>query len=196
MNNKVLQGQGRQTFALAKGFGIALTCTDGGNLVKVTSKIQRLALLIVFLGSVYQSIVLADPCEQRSFSVKNKTYQRLSSSDTLSDALLQNAYLWVDDIESKILGGWNPFKIYVVVGRIYPPFGSPTGKLARNDFERLITRDNVNNELFGPLQVPSQWQTTPKLTFKVGQSEFYLEVVQVQSVLVGDDSVEFRLCNQ
>jgi hypothetical protein len=106
------------------------------------------------------------------------------------------AFVWVDDIRSKFVGGYDPFDVFVVTGRIYSPFEMATGKLERPAFERL-SRPGRNIERFGPLSVPSSFPRgrPPALRFTSGGAAYELRVRAVQPARFGGEGVvTYQVC--
>jgi len=118
--------------------------------------------------------------------IENKSFRQLDPPARLS-------YVWVDDIGSKFLGGFDPFDIYVVTGQAYAPFQAPSGPLERGAFLRL-TQDAYNVRRHGPMRVMPQNRATARLDFANGKNRFFLKVVDVQTSYVGNDVAVVQLC--
>lgn len=106
------------------------------------------------------------------------------------------AFVWIDDIRSKFVGGYDPFDLFVVTGRIYSPFEMATGKLERPAFERL-SRPSRNIERFGPFTVPSGFprDRPPAFRFTSGGADYVLRVVSVQPARFGGEGVmSYQVC--
>ena len=106
------------------------------------------------------------------------------------------AFVWVDDIQSKFVGGYDPFDVFVVTGRIYSPFEMSSGKLERPAFERL-SRPSRNIERFGPPSVPSSFprDRPPALRFTSGGAAYELRVSAVQPARFGGEGVvTYQVC--
>jgi hypothetical protein len=104
----------------------------------------------------------------------------------------RHAAVWVDNIPSKLLGGFKPFQVYVIVGNLFPPFPDADGTLRREEFERAVFSRDTRRE--GPLVVDSSLSTT--LTFTSNNRQFTLKPVAVHSVVIGQDAVTFRVCRR
>ena len=119
-----------------------------------------------------------------------KTFMRLDGLD------LKFTYVWVDDIQSKFVGGYDPFDLFVVVGRVYSPFEMSSGKLERGAFERL-SRPGRNLERFGPLTVPASFppREPPTLRFTSGSGRYQVRTIGVKPARFGgDDIVTIQVC--
>ena len=107
--------------------------------------------------------------------------------------LTKNAYVWVDDIESRFPTGYKPFELVVVVGGAYPPFGTREGKLERAAFERLMKTARLAARQ--PLRVsPEAVARGLEMAFQSGQTRYRLRVVKVSPVYMGVDKVTVQLC--
>jgi hypothetical protein len=142
----------------------------------------------------------AESCDPGTLDVLNKTFQRLSTPAKPWNAALVNAYVWADNIDSKFFGGYEPFDVYVIAGRIYPPFSSNTGRLTRDAFLRLSdSKKDLNNDRTGPIRVPSALKGEQRLlpAFGIGKSRFFLRAVKVQLQRMGDNErVTLRVCQE
>jgi hypothetical protein len=104
------------------------------------------------------------------------------------------AYVWVDDIVSRLTGGFNPFDVYVVTGSVAPPFQAPSGRMNRGAFLSL-TKGRYGVSLFGPVKVSDATGGLPSLPFNTAKGQFSLRVVQVHAVRFGDgNAVTVQLC--
>jgi hypothetical protein len=136
-----------------------------------------------------------ETCDPRSLDVPNKSFLRLSDPAKPWRPALNNAYVWVDNIDSRFFGGHKPFAVYVLVGKIYPPFSSDRGRLTREGFLRFSDPKDVNNTRFGPFTVPDKWKDDPVFEFTVGRDRFSLHVVRVRTQFGGDNErLELKLC--
>jgi hypothetical protein len=124
-----------------------------------------------------------------SLELPQKSFRRL---DGLG---LKFAFAWVDDIESKVLGGYSPFDLFIVTGRIFSPFELPRGTLERAAFERL-SAPNQNIERTGPLRVPNSFSPAqpPALRFNNAGATYQLRVLAVKASRMGDDAVTIQVC--
>jgi hypothetical protein len=156
-----------------------------------TLKMTAASLVLAISACLLAPLAAAAACEP--FTVPNSSFQKLSSGDEARNKALGNAYVWIDDIHSKLVGGWRPFEMYVVVGHIYPPFSRPNGKLQRDAFLRLMDPKDVNNEVIGPLTVQPPEQGL-QISFKVGNLSYSVQVQQVNPVMIGNDTVDLLLC--
>jgi hypothetical protein len=117
---------------------------------------------------------------------------------TMSDASfralegVRDASVWIDDIDSGLLSGFEPFDVYVVTGKLYAPFQLKEGKLGRDNF-RKYTANNYNTQAQGPLRIVD---THPKgqLAFVQDDRRFMLKVTSVQPSTFDRDTVTLQLC--
>jgi hypothetical protein len=109
---------------------------------------------------------------------------------TLDD--VRDASLWVDDVDSGLLGGFDPFEIYVVTGRLYAPFQLRQGKLGRDNF-RKYTANNYNTLRQGPLTLSSE-RPRGDLAFTQDDRRFTLKVTAIQPSTFGRDTITVQLC--
>jgi hypothetical protein len=105
---------------------------------------------------------------------------------------VRNAGLWVDDIDSGLLGGFDPFEIYVVTGRLYAPFQLRQGKLKRASF-RTYTANNYNTVPQGPLTLSAQ-RPRGEMPFAQGDRRFTLKVIGIQPSTLNRDTITVQLC--
>ena len=105
------------------------------------------------------------------------------------------AYVWVDDIDSRLFGGYFPFPVYLLVGSAYSPFQAQTGRLDRATFEKL-SQSTYNAKRVGPLFVSAAnvQDGTAVLTFTSGNVTFLVKVLSVTSKLITGDSLQIQLC--
>jgi hypothetical protein len=105
---------------------------------------------------------------------------------------VRDASVWVDDIDSGVLSGFEPFEIYVVTGKLYAPFQLKEGKLGRDNF-RKYTANNYNTQPQGPLRIVD---THPRgqLAFVQDDRRFMLKVTGVQPSTFNRDTVTIQLC--
>jgi hypothetical protein len=111
---------------------------------------------------------------------------------TLTGGGLRDAAIWVDDIDSGIFGGFEPFEVYVVTGRLYAPFQLAQGKLGRDNF-RKYTKGNYNTMSQGPL-VLTQQRPVGQLGFVQDERRFSLRVTGVQPSAWDRDAITAQLC--
>ena len=103
-----------------------------------------------------------------------KSFARIDGLD------VKFAFVWVDDIQSKFVGGYDPFDVFVVTGRIYSPFEMASGKLERPAFERL-SRPSRNIERFGPFPPAALPRDRPAaFRFDSGGAPYELRVTAVR----------------
>jgi hypothetical protein len=144
--------------------------------------------------------VSAQTCDPGTFDVLNKTFQRLSAPAKPWNASLANAFVWVDNINSRIFGGYEPFDVYILVGRIYPPFSSNNGRLTRDAFLRLSdAKKDLNNNRTGPIRVPATFTGEQRLApaFAIGKGRFFLRAVRMQLQRMGDNErIVLRVCQE
>ena len=105
---------------------------------------------------------------------------------------VRDASVWVDDIDSGLLGGFAPFEVYVVTGKLYAPFQLKEGKLGPDNF-RKYTANNYNTQPQGPLRIVD---THPRgqLTFVQDDRRFTLKVTSVQPSTFDRDTLTIQLC--
>jgi hypothetical protein len=105
---------------------------------------------------------------------------------------VRDASIWVDDIDSGLLSGFEPFEVYVVTGKLYAPFQLREGKLGRDNF-RKYTANNYNTQPQGPLRIVD---THPKgqLAFVQDDRRFTLKVTSVQPSTFNRDTITLQLC--
>jgi hypothetical protein len=105
---------------------------------------------------------------------------------------VRDASVWVDDIDSGLLGGFEPFEVYVVTGKLYAPFQLKEGKLGPANF-RKYTANNYNTQPQGPLRIVD---THPKgqLAFVQDGRRFLLKVTSVQPSTFDRDTITVQLC--
>jgi hypothetical protein len=110
---------------------------------------------------------------------------------------LKFTFVWIDDIGTTLVGGYDPFDMFVVTGRIYSPFEMPNGRLERAAFERL-SAPSRNIERFGPLRVPASFsrQRPPTLRFVYGGSRYQVRTIAVKPSRFGDDQVAIQVCRE
>jgi hypothetical protein len=111
---------------------------------------------------------------------------------TLTGGGLRDAAIWVDDIDSGVFGGFEPFEVYVVTGRLYAPFQLAQGKLGRDNF-RKYTKGNYNTMSQGPL-VLTQQRPVGQLGFVQDERRFSLRVTGVQPSAWDRDAITAQLC--
>jgi hypothetical protein len=105
---------------------------------------------------------------------------------------VRDASVWVDEIDSGLLGGFEPFAVYVVTGKLYAPFQLKQGKLGRDNF-RKYTANNYNTQPHGPLTI-ADTQPTGQLGFVQDGRRFTLKVTGVQPSTFDRDTVTLQLC--
>ena len=105
---------------------------------------------------------------------------------------VRDASVWVDDIDSGLLGGFEPFAVYVVTGKLYAPFQLKEGKLGRDNF-RKYTAKNYNTQLQGPLTI-SATRPRGQLGFVQDDRRFTLKVTSVQPSTFDRDTITLQLC--
>lgn len=119
-----------------------------------------------------------------------KSFARIDGLD------LKFAFVWADDIQSKFVGGYDPFDVFVVTGRIYSPFEMSSGKLERPAFERL-SRPSRNIERFGPFSVPTALprDRPAAFGFESGGARYELRVTAVRPARFGGEGVmTYQVC--
>jgi hypothetical protein len=107
--------------------------------------------------------------------------------------LVDRAYVWVDDIESKFAGGYRPFELVVVIGGAYAPFGTQEGRLERDPFERLMKTARLADRK--SLRVSAdEIKRGVELSFQSNQRQYRLKVVAVDPSYAGVDKAIVQLC--
>lgn len=148
------------------------------------------SVVAVILGVAGASAQQQQPQRQQAqqqtrcpeFAVLQKSFKELT----------KNAYVWVDDIESKF-SGYNPFELVVVVGGAYPPFGTREGRLERASFERLMKGARLADRK--SLKVSADGvKRGAEVAFQSNQTRYRLRVVRVDPAYFGDDKVTLQLC--
>ena len=105
---------------------------------------------------------------------------------------VRDASVWVDEIDSGLLGGFEPFAVYVVTGKLYAPFQLKQGKLGRDNF-RKYTANNYNTQVQGPLTISAD-RPSGQLGFVQDDRRFTLKVTSVQPSTFNRDTVTIQLC--
>lgn len=118
------------------------------------------------------------------FRVAQESFTRLDA---------RNAYVWVDDIQSNVRGGYAPFQIAVVVGSAYPPFRAEAGRLERASFDKLISGAYGVARTNGTVSEAAV-KSGAALSFTSAKDAFVLRVVSVSTSAGGDDAVMLKLC--
>ena len=128
-----------------------------------------------------------NPCSAE-VRVMEKSFQQLP-------APARNTYVWADDINSRIFGGYNPFPVYVLVGGAYSPFQASSGKLDRTSFEQ-VAQATYGAKRYGPMAVsPASVQNgSAVVTFTSGTLKISMKVLSVTSRFVSGDSMQVKLC--
>jgi hypothetical protein len=111
---------------------------------------------------------------------------------------LRNTYIWVDDIQAKFVGGYDPFDLFIVTGKLYSPFEMSAGKLERPAFDRL-SRPNRNIDRFGPFRVPASFSSSqpPSFRFTVDSKAYQLRTPVVKPARFGgEDIVTIQVCRE
>jgi hypothetical protein len=107
--------------------------------------------------------------------------------------LTRNAYVWVDDIESRFPSGYQSFELVVVVGGAYPPFGTREGRLERGSFDRLMKTARLADRK--SLVVSADTITRgAEVVFQSNQTRHRLRIVRVDPAYLGVDKVTVQLC--
>jgi hypothetical protein len=122
---------------------------------------------------------------EREHSVCQRCYEQLDN-----EAFGKRVYLYVPDIKSKALGGFDPFDVWIVEGVYGPPFLDYGGVFDQSKFERLqktgnvvVTRVPVDKNRLGKAQ-----------SFKVGKNAFQIEPTRVLTSFGGTDRVALKIC--
>jgi hypothetical protein len=114
------------------------------------------------------------------------------SFQALAGGGLRDAVVWVDDVDSGWRGSFRPFNVYVVTGKVYPPFQLKQGQLGRDAFAKL-TNDSYNMERAGPLVITPEARAG-SLRFMQDGRGFTLKVLGVKESTFARDSVTVQLC--
>ena len=141
------------------------------------------ASLVAVVFSMGAAAVEAQKTRCPEFAVVQKSFKELT----------KNAYVWVDDIESRFPSGYKAFELVVVVGGAYPPFGTREGRLERGSFDRLMKTARLADRK--SLQVSADSISRgAEVAFQSNQTKYRLRVVRVDPAYLGDDKVIFQLC--
>ena len=105
---------------------------------------------------------------------------------------VRDASVWADDIDSSLLGGFKPFEVYVVTGKLYAPFQLKEGKLGRDNF-RKYTEKNYNTQTQGPLTIADS-HPRGQLAFVQDDRRYVLKVTSVQPSTFDKDTITIQLC--
>ena len=142
----------------------------------------RLPILIAaMLGIAVATADAQKKCPE--FAVLQKSFRELAT----------NAFVWVDDIESRFPSGYKPFEIVVVVGGAYPPFGTREGRLERGPFDRLMKTARLADRKSLKVSADSIARGA-EVAFQSNQTKYRLRVVKVAPAYLGDDKVTLQLC--
>jgi hypothetical protein len=110
---------------------------------------------------------------------------------------LRFTFVWVDDIQSKLVGGYDPFDLFVVAGKLYSPFEMSSGKLERSAFERLSGGKGIDR--FGPFKVPASFAANqpPTFPFTSESKKYQLRATAVKPARFGgEDLVTIQVCRE
>jgi hypothetical protein len=134
------------------------------------------------------------PRDSECLPAKNLPQKSFMRVDGLG---LRFTFVWIDEIRSRFMGGYEPFDMYVVTGRVYSPFEMATGKLERPAFERL-SAPSRNIQRFGPFSVPGTIaaERPPMLPFTYGAQRYQLRTIAVNASRFEDDSVTIQICRE
>lgn len=139
------------------------------------------SLIAAILGIAAASAEAQPRCPE--FAVQQKSFRELT----------RNAFVWVDDIESRFPSGYKPFELVVVVGGAYPPFGTREGKLERGSFDRLMKTARLADRK--SLKVSAEGIARgAEVAFQSNQAKYRLRVIRVAPAYLGDDKVTLQLC--
>ena len=105
---------------------------------------------------------------------------------------VRDASVWADDIDSSLLGGFKPFEVYVVTGKLYAPFQLKQGKLGRDNF-RKYTEKNYNTQPQGPLTIADS-HPQGQLAFVQDDRRYVLKVTSVTPSKFDRDTITVQLC--
>ena len=105
---------------------------------------------------------------------------------------VRDASVWADDIDSSLLGGFQPFEVYVVTGKLYAPFQLKEGKLGRDNF-RKYTANNYNTQPQGPLTIADS-HPRGQLAFVQDDRRYVLKVTSVTPSKLDRDTLTIQLC--
>jgi hypothetical protein len=142
-----------------------------------------LVIAVMLLAPAAQSPSRRVSC-QKEMDVAQKSFARIEGPD------LRFTYVWVDTIQSKLVGGYDPFDVFIVRGKLYSPFEMSTGTLDRAAFERL-SRPGRNIERFGPFRVPASISSNQPAVFRfsVDSKPYQLRTTGVRVSRFGGQSV-------
>ena len=137
-------------------------------------------------GPQKQTVKTSGPGCTPAFTIPDESFR------TLTGGGLRDAAIWVDDIDSGLFGGFEPFEVYVVTGRLYAPFQLAQGKLGKDNF-RKYTKGNYNTMPQGPLVITPQ-RPVGQLGFVQDERRFSLRVTGVRPSMWDRDSITAQLC--
>jgi hypothetical protein len=146
------------------------------------------AAILVALFAVQAPTSRGSDC-LRTMDLAQKSFARV---DGLG---LKFTFVWIDDIPTTLVGGYEPFDIFVVTGRIYSPFEMSTGRLERSAFERL-SAPSRNIQRFGPFKVPASFPAPqpPTFRFTYGADRYVVRTIAVKPSRFGEDLVTIQVC--
>jgi hypothetical protein len=121
-----------------------------------------------------------------AFTIPDQSFRALDKDR------VRDASVWVDDIDSGLLSGFDAFKVFVVTGRLYAPFQLTQGRLERQNFVKYTT-NNYNTLSQGPLTLSDQ-QPQGELSFTQDGRQFRIKVSNVHASTFGHDTVSVQLC--
>jgi hypothetical protein len=122
---------------------------------------------------------------EREHTVCQRCYEQFDSQE-----FNKRVYVYVPDIKSKLLGGFDPFDLWIVEGIYGPPFLDYGGVFQQDKFEQLKNTGNVIATRI-PVDKNALGKAQP---FKVGKSAFRIEPVRVETSYGGTDRVTLKIC--
>jgi hypothetical protein len=150
-----------------------------------------LAITVILLAPAAQSPSRRVSC-QNEMNVAQKSFARIDGPG------LKFTYVWVDAIQSKLVGGYDPFDVFIVTGKLYSPFEMRTGTLDRAAFERL-SKPGRNIERFGPFRVPASISSSQPAVFRfsVDSKPYQLRTTGVKvSRFGGESGATIQACRE
>ena len=122
---------------------------------------------------------------ERDHTVCQRCYEQFDSQE-----FNKRVYVYVPDIKSKLLGGFDPFDMWIVEGIYGPPFLDYGGVFQQDKFEQLKNTGNVI-----ATRIPVDKNALGKAqSFKVGKNAFRIEPIRVETSYGGTDRVTLRIC--
>jgi hypothetical protein len=142
---------------------------------------SAIALGIVFaMGCRPLFAFEAAPCGAR-FEVVQRHFQKINHP------AFEGLYFYTGDIHSSVMG-FSPFDLFLVSGKVYPPFSKDKGRLKEPDFFNLFKNDQAFTVT--PLRI-SHPQGSVK--FSVQGAAFTVNY-SVKPAWFADDKIQVQVC--